>query len=49
MKVACTGKVELLAANGERNDFCAVNGLCKFSVHGTARSNAQFQVTPRCK
>ena len=49
MKVACTGKVELLVANGERNDLCAVNDLCTFSVHGTARSNARFQVTPWCK
>ena len=49
MKVACTGKVELLVANGERNDLCAVNDLCTFSVHGTARSNARFQVMPWCK
>lgn len=49
MKVACIGKVELLVANGERNDLCAVNDLCKFSVHGTARNSARFQVTPWCK
>ena len=49
LKVACTGEVELLVANGERNDLCAVNDFCKFSVHGTARSNSRFQVTPWCK
>jgi len=49
MKIASTGKVELLVANGERNDFCAVSDLCKFSVHGTALSDTRFQVTPWCK
>ena len=39
MKISCTGKVELLVANGVRSDHCAVNDLCKFSVHGTARNN----------
>jgi hypothetical protein len=49
MKVACTGKVKLLVANGERNELCAVNDLSKFSVHGTARSNARLRNTPWCE
>jgi len=43
-KVACTEKVELLAANGERNDLCAVNDLRKFSVHLGALSDMQAKL-----